>query len=258
MTRATLTERLRSYDRLWGWIAVAVGPAMLLLAFAGPSLLPLVMQPRPGPPEGPEKWLAVIPALVIAGVATLLLAAVIWCGRWTARKFGLRCPSCGVPLTGRYRRAALGAGACGRCHARVVDDAPACFAGVMLPTRNEFLTRLGEYRAAYRREGEWGIRALMLCFLPGAAAVWPFSAFVEPCLRPAGLLWLAELLFVAVWLSPFLVFGHFLSRWEGRLTRSHGLACRWCGASLTGANGKRAEAAGRCGGCGQPVWADAA
>jgi hypothetical protein len=124
MTRALLTARLRSYDRLWGWIAAVGGPAVLLLAFAAPSLLPLVMERRAAPPEGPEKWLAVVPSLALSGIALLLLILVISCQRWTARTLGLLCPSCGAALTGRNREAALGSGSCGRCHARIVEDVP--------------------------------------------------------------------------------------------------------------------------------------
>ena len=123
MTRAMLSERLRSYDRLWRWLALTLGPAMLLLAFAGPSFLPLVVEQRFGQPEGSEKWLALIFPLAMVGVCTLLLILVLWCGRWTARRFGLLCPSCGVNLTGRDRKAVLGSGNCGRCHARIVEDA---------------------------------------------------------------------------------------------------------------------------------------
>jgi hypothetical protein len=124
MTRAMLTERLRAYDRLWGWLGVTVGPAVLLLALAVPPLLPLIVEPRFGQPEGSERWLAVTIPLAFTAVATLLLLLVICCQRWTARTFGLLCPSCSVPLTGKHRRAALGSGNCGRCHVRIVEDAP--------------------------------------------------------------------------------------------------------------------------------------
>jgi hypothetical protein len=123
MTRATLSERLRTYDRLWCRLGLTVGPALLLLALAGPPLLPLVVEWRFEQPEGPEKWLAVILPLAIVGVTTLLLGLVLWCQRWTARTFGLLCPSCGVPLTGKHRAATLSSGCCGRCHARIVEDA---------------------------------------------------------------------------------------------------------------------------------------
>jgi hypothetical protein len=123
MTRVMLSERLRAYDRLWCRLGLTLGPAMLLLALAGPSLLPLVVERRFGQPEGSEKWLALILPLAMVGVCTLLLILVLWCGRWTARRFGLLCPSCGANLTGRHRRAALGSGNCGRCHARIVEDA---------------------------------------------------------------------------------------------------------------------------------------
>jgi hypothetical protein len=123
MTKAMLSERLRAYDRLWWRLALTVGPALLLLALAGPPLLSLVVGRRFEPPEGPEKWLAVIPPLVLAGVATLPLVLVLWCENWTARRFGLLCPSCNAPLTGRHRPAAVGAGSCGRCRARIVEDA---------------------------------------------------------------------------------------------------------------------------------------
>jgi hypothetical protein len=122
MTRATLSERLRTYDRLWCRLGLTVGPALLLLALASPPLLPLVVERRFEQPEGPEKWLAVIPPLAIVGVATLLLGLVLWCQRWTARTFGLLCPSCGTSLTGKHRPAALGTGCCGRCRARIVED----------------------------------------------------------------------------------------------------------------------------------------
>src|SRR5690242_13640880 len=99
MNRAVLTERLRAHDRLWCRIGITLGPALLLLALAGPPLLSRVVGRRfEKPPEGPEKWLAVIPPLVLAAGFGLLLALVIWCGRWTARRFGLVCPSCGVSL----------------------------------------------------------------------------------------------------------------------------------------------------------------
>ena len=258
MTRASLTERLRAYDRLWLRITFPVLAAMLLVVVAGPLFLPLVMRPRPTPPEGPVKWLAVIPALTTAGAATLLLALVIWLGRWTARRFGLLCPSCGAPLTGRYRRAALGAGACGRCQARVMEDAPACLASVALPTRDEFLARRGEHTTAYRREGVWYLIAVFfLLFVVGPLASWPVEAFVEPALRPAGLTGLALLLFLGVLAGPLLVLAYVMYRWEGRLIRNHGLACPWCGASLAAVTGKRAETTGRCSACGQPAWREA-
>jgi hypothetical protein len=251
-------ERLQRYDRLWRWSAVVMCPALLLLAFASPSLLPLVMERRVAPPEGPEKWLAVVPSLAIAGVATLVLVLVICCGRWTARMLGLFCPSCGALLTGRYRQAAIGSGSCGRCRARIVEDAPASLGDVILPARHELLARVAEHQAAYRRQGGPYHAALWPCFLLGALAVWPIAAYLEPSLRPAGLEWLAHFLSIVGLVSPLLFFGYFLSRWEDRLRRSHGLVCPWCGASLTWTNGKRAAQTGRCGGCGQPVCADAA
>ena len=258
MTKAMLTERLRAYDRLWGRITLVVVATVVLFAFAGVAVLPLVAVPPAAAPDGSEKWRALTLPLAISGASMLLLALTIWCGRWTARRSGLLCPSCGVPLTGRHRRAALGAGRCGRCHTLIVEDAPASLVGVVLPTRNDFLTRLGEYQAAYRRQGTWHVNAILLCFLPCMLLPWLFHAFVEPALRPAGLLPLAGLMFIAVLVSPFFVYLYFLIRWERRLNRSYGLACPWCGASLTGANGKHAAAAGRCRACGQPIWTEAA
>jgi hypothetical protein len=253
-----LAERLQRYDRLWRWSAVVVCPVVLLLAFASPSLLPLVMERRVRPPEGAEKWLAVVPSLVIVGVSTLLLILVICCGRWTARKFGLLCPSCGAALTGRYRQAAIGSGSCGHCRARIVEDAPAGLDGVILPARIELLARVAEHQTAYRRQGRPCLAALWLCFLLGALAVWPIVAYLEPFLRPADLAWLAHLLSLVGLVSPLLVFAYFQSRWERRLQQSHELVCPWCGASLTWTSGKRAAQTGRCGGCGQPVCADPA
>jgi hypothetical protein len=258
MTRAVLTERLQAHDRLWVRLGWVLCPAVVLLPFVCLSLCSFFIQPRPGPLVGQDRWLAVIPSLAIAGVSTLLLVLLIWWGRWTARRFGLVCPSCRAPLTGKYRWSALGAGACGRCRAHIMDDVPACFAGVALPTRDEFQGRLGEYRAAYRREGGRYILAILLCFLPGVLAALLFSACEDPFLRPAGLMWLAVLVYFIVLLAPFLVVGRLLGRWESRLRRSHGLACPWCEGSLVAANGKRAGATGRCDRCGQPVWADAA
>jgi hypothetical protein len=256
MTKAVLTERLRAYDRLWMRIALGMFPVLVLLPFAAMAVLSLVVGPRPGPPEGSEKWQALSLPLAVSGVAMLLLALTMWAGGWTARRHGLLCPSCGDPLTGRHRRAVLGAGRCGRCRTAIVEEAPALPAGVTLPARDDLLTRLAGYEAAYRRQGIWYVNGLLPCFLPGALAAWPFQVFVEPALRSAGLFPLALLMFVVITVSPFFVYVYFLLRWEGRLRRSYGLTCPWCGAGLTGANGRRAAASGRCGACGQPVWAE--
>jgi hypothetical protein len=263
MTKAVLTERLRAYDRLWRWLLVVTCVLELLAFAAGPQLAQALLERWWGRPEGAEErrawalaWTGVA-TLLMVGVALLLLVLVIAGMKWTPRKFGLLCPSCGARLV-RYRHAALGAGTCGRCQARVVEEAPASLGGAPLPTREELLARLGKYMAAYRREGEWCVRAALLCFLPGVLVAWPFSAYVEPCLRPAGLMWLAVLLFFGVLSSPFLVCCYYLSRWESRLQQSHGVICPWCGAAFTGARGKTARATGRCGACGQPAWTDAA
>jgi hypothetical protein len=263
MTRVTFTERLRAYDRLWRWVFVAACVLEMLAFTTNPKLAQALLEPWWGRPEGPEQrraWVLAwtgVATLIMSGVALLMLILVIWGGRWTARKFGLLCPCCGARLV-RYRYAALGAGTCSRCQARVVEDAPASLGGAPLPTRDEFRARLGEYMAAYRREGEWCVPAVLLCFLPGLLIAWPFSAYVEPCLRPAGLMWLAVLLFFGVLGAPFLVCWYYVSRWESRLQQSHGVVCRWCGAAFTGARGKTAGATGRCGACGQPAWSDTA
>jgi hypothetical protein len=262
MTRATLTERLRAYDRLWRWILVAAFLLVMLTVAAGPQLAQTLLDPWWGQPEGPEQrrdWVlawSAVSCLMMSGLGLLGLVLVRWGGRWAARKFGLLCPSCGVALAG-YRHAALGAGTCGRCQARVVEDAPSSLGGAPLPTREEFLARLGEFNAAHQRQGERDIRFVLLSFLPGFLAGWPFAVYVEPCLRPAGLMWLALLLFLMALSSPFLVCWYYVSRSESRLQQSHGMVCRWCGAGFTGANGKTAAATGRCGACGQPAWTDA-
>src|SRR5262245_7918024 len=122
MTRAMLSERLRGYDRLWRWLDFA-GYLLLVLAFAaGPPFSQVLLGPWLGQPEGSEERRVGVrvASSLIAGVSLLLLVLLSWGTRWTVRKFGLLCPSCGVPLPGRQRYAALGAGKCGRCQARVV------------------------------------------------------------------------------------------------------------------------------------------
>lgn len=265
MTLATLNERLRAYDHLCRWILVAAVSLSMLAVTAGGQLGHVLVEPWWGQPEGPEERRArvlagtVVSSLIIVGVALLVAVLGIGGGIWAVRKLGLLCPSCGASLTGRNKYPARGTGKCGRCQARVVEDAPASLLGAPLPTRDEFLARLGEYQAAYQRQGEWDVHALMLClFLPGPPAAWLFSAYVEPALRPVGLFWLALLLFWVVAFSPLFVFWHYLRRCESRLQQSHGLTCRWCGAGLTGANGKTAAATGRCAACGQLACTDAA
>jgi hypothetical protein len=188
MTRATFTERLRAHDLLWRWIFAAVCLLLLLAGTAGPQVAHALLEPWLGPGKGPEEWRvgalagAVVSCLMVVGVALLVVALLRWGGRWTTRKYGLLCPSCGAALAGRYRHAALGAGTCGSCQARVVEDPPSPL-GVPLPSRAEFLALLGEYRAAWQRQARPYLRAVCLCFLPGALAVWPFAAWVEPSLR---------------------------------------------------------------------------
>src|SRR5262249_36555513 len=94
--------------------------------------------------------------------------------------------------------------------------------------------------------------------LAGGLAAAPVGIYAAPFLRPTALYGLAVLLFFAALVSPLLVCSYYLRRWEGRLHQRHGLACRWCGAALTGARGKTAGATGRCGGCGQPAYTEAA
>jgi hypothetical protein len=211
MTRATLTERLRAYDRLWRWVLVATCLLVMLIVAAGPQLAQALLEPWWAQPEGPEErkvwalaWTGVA-TLLMVGVALLGLVLVRWGNRWAPRKFGLLCPSCGAALAGRNRHAALGAGTCGRCQARVVEDAPISLSGAPLPTRDEFLARLEEYKAAYQRHGGWFVSAPLLCFLPGFLAIWPVAA-LEPFLRPAGLMWLLVLFFFVALGSPFLVY----------------------------------------------------
>src|SRR5262249_36178952 len=121
----------------------------------------------------------------------------------------------------------------------------------------ELKARLEEYKAAYLREGRPYLIAVLLPFLAGGLAVWPFATYVEPSLRSAALLWLAAPLFLVLWLSPFILYLHYLSRWNSRLRQSHGLVCRWCEAPLKVAQWKIAPT-GRCGACGQPIWAEPA
>jgi hypothetical protein len=266
MTRATFTERLWAYDRLWRWVLVAAGLLVMLMVAAGPQLAQVLLERwwrRPEEPEERRDWVLVwsaVSCLMMSGLTLLALLLVIWGRRWAPRRFGLLCPSCGVVLA-EYRHAALGAGTCGRCQAPVVEDAPPCLGGAPLPTRDEFLARLEEYNDAHQRQGQWYIRAVLLSFLPGFLVGWPFRVYQEPSLRPVGLLWLAVLLFLVALTSPFLVCWYFVSRSERRLQQSHGMVCRWCGAGgagFTGARGKTAAATGRCGACGQPAWTDAA
>src|SRR5262249_39065853 len=108
MTRPTFSEHLQAYDRLWRCIIVPEYLLLILAFAAGPPLARVLL----GPPEAPEElrvWVLVVSSLM-AGVALLLMVVSAWGTRWTARKFGLLCPSCAAPLTGRNRHAALGAG----------------------------------------------------------------------------------------------------------------------------------------------------
>jgi hypothetical protein len=258
MTRAMFNEHLRAFDRLWRWITVAVCLFLVLAFAAGPPLARVLPEPWLGRPEGLEERqvrILIVPSLLM-GVALLLLVLVSWGRRWTAMKFGLRCPSCVAPLTGKNRHAALGRGKCGRCQAQVVEDAPAPLGGVPLPTHDEFLARLGGYKAANARQGLRHVCAVLLSLPVGGLAAAPVGIYVAPILRPTALYGLAVLLFFASMVFPLLVCWYYLRRWESRLQQSHGLACCWCGAALTGANGKTAT--GRCGGCGQPAYTDVA
>jgi hypothetical protein len=139
-----------------------------------------------------------------------------------------------------------------------VEDAPASLSGALLPTRDEFLARLGEYQADYRRHGLRDVCVGLLCLLLGGLMSSAVGVWVEPFLRLAGHSWLAVLLFFGLMVSPLLVLLYCVRRGESRLQQRHGLACRWCGAAFTGAKGESAAATGRCGACGQPAWTDAA
>jgi hypothetical protein len=260
MTRDTFSEHLQAYDRLWRWLTVAEFLLLMLAFAAGPPLAQVLLGQRLGHPEGPEERRAAVLVFsgLMVGMGLLMLVLLSWATRWTAKRFGLLCPSCAVPLTGMNRYAALGAGMCGRCQARVVEAVPAALGGVPLPTRDEFLARLEEYEAAYRRQGLRDVCAVLLCLLLGGLAVVPVGIYVMPFLCPTALSGLAMLLFCASMFSPVLVCSFYLRRWESRLQQSHGLACRWCGAAMTGAKGKTAGATARCGGCGQPAYRDAA
>jgi hypothetical protein len=262
MTRVTLAERLQAYERRSLWL-LAVGSLVMVLTFVAVFVLwSRLVAPGSEETDGLEErqlrartwswvWLA------FAGLGVVVRLVVFWGQLRTARKFGLACPSCGALLVRtRYWYVALGTGKCDRCQAQVVE-VPGSLSGPLLPTRDEFLARLGEYKAAYRREGKWHVPAALLCLLSGGLAV-PVGVFVEPLLRPAGLSGLAVLLFFVLLVSPALVCLYCVRRWESRLRRSHGVVCRWCGGGFTGANGKSAEATGRCGACGQPAWSDAA
>ena len=261
MTRVTLAGRLQAYERRSLRLLAAACLVVLLMLAVGLVLWSRLM--GPGEPDGLEErqlrarawswaWLS------FAGLVVVVRLLVFWSQLATARKFGLVCPSCGVLLVRRrYWFVALGAGKCGRCQARVVEDEPASPGGPPLPTRDEFLARMAAYKAAYLREGKWHVPALLLCFLSVVLA-FAFGAWAEPLLRPAGLSWLAILLFFVLLVSPSLVCCYCVLRWEDRLRRSHGVVCRWCGACFTGANGKSAETTGRCRACGQPAWTGAA
>jgi hypothetical protein len=193
--------------------------------------------------------------LIVAGVALLVRLLALWGQIRTARRLGLSCPSCGALLVvKKYRCPALGAGKCGRCQARVVEDAPAC--GVTLPTRQELLTRVEEYHADSLR---WDpkCRLLLLCFLPFLLAALA-APVVGPLPPQRGLAILWPMVFLVVLCCPLFVYVHYLGRWEGRLLKSHSLACGWCGAALRGARGRAAAATGRCGLCGQPAVSDPA
>jgi hypothetical protein len=262
MTKATLTERLRAHTRLWWWILVTAGPAFLVLFFAVPEIeLHMIGWPPARPLEREERRAADLTLAIVfssTSLATTLILFLLmsWCSRWLARKFGLLCPCCSAALSGRYRYAAVGAGKCGSCQARVVEDAPASWIGV-LPTRDELLTRLSEYKAAYLRPGNLWINGIWLCFLTSGLLIWPFHVYVWPFLQSAGLLLLGLLFPMAALIFPGLVYLHYLSRWERRLRERHGLTCPWCEAALTGANGKTAGVTVHCGACGQPVCAEA-
>jgi len=260
MTRATFSEHLQTYDRLWRWIVVAAFLLLVLACAASPPLAQVLLGQSLGQAEAPEqrRVLVLVVSGLIVAVALFLLVLSMWGTRWTARKFGLLCPSCAAPLTGTNRHAALGAGKCGRCQARVVADAPASPGGAPLPTRREFLARLEEYEAAYRQHGLRDVCAVLLSLLLGGLAAAPVGIYVAPFLRPTPLVGLAALLFFGSMVSPLLLCSYYLRRWESRLQQTHGLACPWCGAALTGAKGKSAGATGRCGGCGQPAYTGAA
>src|SRR5262245_13423167 len=186
MTRARFSEHLQAYDRRWRWITVAAFLLLVLAFAAGPPLAQVLLYPSLGQLEAPENRQVRVPIVsgLMVAVALLMLVLLSWATRWTARKFGLLCPSCAASLTGRNRQAALGAGKCGRCQARVVEDAPAPLGGAPLPSRDEFLARLGEYEAAYRREGLRDVCAALLSLPLGGLAAVPFGIYVVPFFRP--------------------------------------------------------------------------
>src|SRR5262245_18893024 len=258
MTRATFSDRLRAFDRLWLWIAVAGLLLMLLTLGAGPGWADAILTPtweRPEDPQERKQWVLAhsgIFTLITVGEALLILVVVIWGQRWTARRFGLLCPSCGVMLL-RYRRAVLGAGKCGGCQAHIIEDAPTPVGDDPLPTRDEFLARLAAHRTAYLRTG-LSVPAALLCFLPGFLAIWPFH-FWQQDIRAAGIEWLAIMVFYASLIGPLLACLYYVNRWESRLLREHGVVCRWCECSLARFKDKTAET-GRCAACGQPAWRD--
>lgn len=261
MTRATLTERLRAHDRLWGWILVPAYLLMMLTVAVGPVLGQALLEVWWQLPETQEQrrhWVlawSVVACLVTSGLGLLEMGLVRWGRRLVSMKFGLLCPSCGIGLAG-YRHTALGVGTCGRCQTQVVEDSPFPLTGDPLPTRDEFLARLGEFHTVQMCQGNWQIRTLVLSFLPGILALWPFAVWVEPCLRSAGLMWLAMLLFLLTLTSPVLLCCYYVSERDKRLLLSQGMVCRWCEAGFTGTNGKTAASTGHCDACGQPAWTD--
>jgi hypothetical protein len=263
MTKATLTELLQAHTRLWWWIVGTAGRAYFVLFFAIPEIvLHFIGWPLARPLEREERRAAGLALAIVfcsTSLATTLVLILLmrWCSRWSARKFGLLCPSCGAALCGRYRYAALGAGKCGSCQTQIVGDAPASLIGVVLPTRAELLTKLGEYMTAHARQANLWILAIWLCFLTSGLVIWPFQVYVEPSLRSAGLLLLGLPYLMVALTFPLFVYLHYLMRWHKRMGERHGLTCPWCEAALTGANGKTASATGRCSACGQPVCADA-
>jgi len=261
MTRAALRDRLRAFDHLWLGIAVGVLLLMLLTIAAAPQWAEALLAPtweRPEDSEERKQWVLAytgIVTLITVGEALLMLVVVIWGQRWTARKLGLVCPSCGVALL-RSRRAVLGAGKCSGCQAHIVADAPVPLSGEPLPTRDEFLKRLAAYKEAYQRTGQWCVPAVLLCFLPGFIMCWPLTV-LEPAYRSAGLDWLAIMVFFASMICPVLICMYYVNRWESRLRQENGVVCRWCDYSLTRPKDKTAET-GRCAACGQPAWSDSA
>jgi hypothetical protein len=135
MTHDTLSIRLRAHTRLTLWLLVSAAVVMVLTTAAGLRLWDDLMAPGPGEADGPAQREARARSLwwvhaTMAGVGVLLLLLVGWGQRRTARMLGLVCPSCGGSLVVRRRstRAALDAGMCVSCGARVVEDATAASA----------------------------------------------------------------------------------------------------------------------------------